>query len=95
MTGTGTEGAISAEGELRKCRAVKQGRINLLCTEPEGHDRQAEGEPTWHRALYTSSQQVRYDGARHTIEQTEIVEWEPVDHIAEAGRHLTAARREP
>ena len=75
----------------RKCRAVKHGRVDLHCTEPEGHDRPKEGDPTWHMAVYTDHHEVTYDGARHVVHLVETVTWEPVDHAAEAARHLMAA----
>ena len=77
----------------RKCHDVKNGRIDLHCTEPEGHAWPAEGEPTWHKAVYSSRQEITYDGAYHLVEQTETVTWEPVDHAAEATRHLMAGRK--
>jgi hypothetical protein len=88
------ENPAAPDAEPRKCRAVKGGRIDLHCTEPDGHDRPAEGEPTWHRAVYVSRQEIDYDGAHHVIEQTETVEWEPLDHIGESVRHLMAGRQD-
>ena len=90
---TGDTARTITEDEPRKCRDVKNGRIDLRCTEPEGHDRPAEGGPTWHRAVYRSRQEIDYDGAHHVIEQTETVTWEPADHAAEAARHIMAAAR--
>lgn len=84
----------ATETEPRKCRAIKSGRIDLHCTEPEGHDHPAEGEPTWHSAVYTSHQDITYDGSRHTVDTVERVTWEPVDHIAEVTRHLMAGRKD-
>lgn len=79
-------------GEPRKCRAVKHGGITLHCTEPEGHDQ--EPDATWHKAVYRKHEEHEYDGARHVIDATETVWWEPVDHVAEATRHLMAGRRD-
>jgi hypothetical protein len=76
--------------EPRKCRAVKHGGVTLHCTEPEGHD--GGPDPTWHKAVYSEHREVNYDGAYHVIDMTERVTWEPVDHVAEAVRHLTAKR---
>lgn len=76
-----------AEAEQPKCRALKQGRIDLHCTKPRGHQ-------SWHGATYTDHQEVDYDGAHHAIHLTETVTWEPVDSFAEAARLITAASRE-
>lgn len=81
------------KSEPRKCRAHKVGRVDLNCTELEGHDRPAKGEGTWHRAVCRSRQEITYDGGRHVIEQAETVEWEPLDHVGEATRHLMAGRK--
>jgi hypothetical protein len=64
-----------------KCRAVKHGRVDLHCTLPWKH----EG---WHEADYADHQEITYDGARHTVDLTEHVTWEPVDAAKEAVRQL-------
>jgi hypothetical protein len=79
--------------EPRKCRAVKQGVTDLQCTEPEDHDRPAEGKGTWHTAVFTEHRDIAYDGARHSVDIVERVTWEPVDHAGEAARHIIAATR--
>lgn len=74
-----------------KCGAVKHGVVDLRCTEERGHDESTEERPaTWHQAVYTSSHDVDYPGARHHAEVTETVTWEPLDHAAEAARHILA-----
>jgi hypothetical protein len=87
------ENPATPDPEPRKCRAFKGGRIDLHCTEPEGHDRPAGGLATWHKAVYRSRQEVDYDGAHHVVETVETVTWEPVDRAAEATRHLLADLR--
>ncbi len=77
-----------AKPGAEKCRDVKHGRIDLHCTRTRGH----EG---WHEADYADHQEVTYDGARHTVHMTEHVEWEPVDHVKEAVRHIMAGRNDP
>lgn len=72
--------------EVPRCYAVKQGRVTLTCELDEGHD-------GWHEATYTDHQEVTYQGARHVVDLTEAVTWEPVDHVAEAVRHITAKGR--
>lgn len=67
-----------------KCRAVKHGGTTLLCGEPKDHG------GTWHKATYTESREVVYDGSHHVIHMTETVTWEPVDHVREATRHIMA-----
>lgn len=69
----------------QKCRAVKRGRVDLLCGLPLGHD-------GWHEASYTDHQEVSYEGAHHTVHVSEHVTWEPVDEAAEAVRHLLRKR---
>ena len=76
----------------RKCRAVKHGGVTLHCTEDEDHDKGPDA--TWHRAVYHEHREVTYDGAHHVIDMTETVTWEPVDHVAEATRHLMAGRKD-
>ena len=73
-----------------KCRAVKHGRVELHCTKPRGHD--SGDDPTWHEAVFTEHQEISYDGAHHVVDLREVVTWEPVDHVAEATRHLMAGR---
>jgi hypothetical protein len=76
-----------------KCRAVKHGVIDLQCEWPRDHERPQDGKPgTWHEAGYVDRREVTYDGARHVIVITETVTWEPVDHAAEAARHMVAGR---
>lgn len=90
--GTGTPAVVPEDAP--KCRDVKRGAVDLQCTLPLGHDKPGGGQPgTWHEAMYTEHREVTYDGARHVIDLTEHVIWEPVDHVAEATRHLMAGRR--
>lgn len=65
-----------------KCRAVKHGGVPLHCSLPDKH----EG---WHKAVYTDSREIDYDGSHHEIHMTETVIWEPIDYIT---RHLLAGR---
>lgn len=77
-----------------KCRAVKHGVVDLQCSLAAGHDRPEDGKPgSWHTARLTDRRDIDYDGAHHTIIITETVTWEPVDHAAEAARHLMAGSR--
>lgn len=85
------EGAGEGKSEPRKCRAVKHGGITLYCTEDEGHD--ARRDATWHKAVHVMQEKHAYPGGRHVIDRTETVEWEPVDNIGEATRHLMTKRR--
>jgi len=84
-------------GPARKCRVVKHGRVDLLCILPEGHTAAYQPgsgtEDGWHMSVLTEHQETSYDGAHHVVDFTETVRWEPVDHIAEATRHLLAGRR--
>ena len=73
----------ASDGE---CRDIKQGRVDLHCVLPRGH----EG---WHVATYRDHQTITYDGARHEVTLTEEVTWEPVDHVREAVRRLMSDRR--
>jgi hypothetical protein len=77
-----------------KCRAVKHGAVDLQCSLPADHDRPEDDKPgTWHESALTERREIDYDGAHHLIVITETVTWEPVDHAAEAARHLMAGRR--
>jgi hypothetical protein len=76
-----------------KCRAVKHGVVDLQCSLAADHDRPVDDKPgTWHTATLTDRREIDYDGARHSIVTTETVTWEPVDHAAEAVRHIMAGR---
>jgi hypothetical protein len=67
-----------------RCRATKHGGIDLTCELEQDHDR---GEsPTWHEATYTEHREATYQGARHVMNVTEHVTWEPVDQVKEAMR---------
>ncbi|HEV2376193.1 MAG TPA: hypothetical protein VGS19_28990 [Streptosporangiaceae bacterium] len=72
--------------DMTPCRDVKHGRVTLLCELEEGH----EG---WHKAVYTQHEEVTYQGSHHVMDLTETVTWEPVDHLAEAVRHIAAKGR--
>lgn len=74
-----------------KCRAVKNDGLTLYCTEDEGHD--TGPAATWHSAVHVSQEKHAYPGARHVIDRTETVEWEPADQIGEAVRHIFASPR--
>ena len=89
------------EAEPRKCRAAKRGVVDLSCILAEDHACRGH-EPGscpegctggWHQAVYTEHREVSYDGSRHTISIVETAIWEPVDHAAEAARHIVAATR--
>jgi len=83
---------VITEDKPRKCGDLKRGNIDLRCVLLPGH---AVGpEATWHAATCTENRIVEYDGARHEIHMRETVTWEPVDHMAEAVRHLIAGREE-
>jgi hypothetical protein len=97
----GTEEAPGTKAEPRKCRDRKAGKIDLTCELDEGHVCEEHApepcppgcEGGWHYAECTWHQEVRYDGSRHDTTTREVVYWEPVDHVAEATRHLMAATR--
>ena len=77
-----------------ECGAVKHGVVDLRCSEERGHDEPTQERPaTWHEAVYVSRHEVDYPGAHHVVNVTETVTWEPVDHAAEASRHILAIRR--
>jgi hypothetical protein len=83
----------TSQGLTEACRSIKQGVTDLRCSLERGHDEPQGGQPgTWHESVYTERREVDYPGARHEIKITEIVTWEPVDHAAEATRHLMAGR---
>jgi hypothetical protein len=84
--------ALAPEAGPRKCRAVKHGNVTLHCTEPEGHDQGPD--VTWHKAVYAEYRDITYDGARHVMDVTETVTWEPAGHVAEAARHLMAGQED-
>lgn len=69
------------------CRAVKHGRVDLTCELEQDHDR-GDG-PTWHEATCTEHREVTTQDARHVIDITEHVTWEPVDIGREVTRLLT------
>lgn len=73
------------------CRAVKHGGVDLTCELPDRHDESPEG--TWHHAVFTERRELTYAGARHVIEMTETVTWEPVDHVKESVRMLLKDKR--
>jgi len=80
-----------------KCGDLKSGGVDLRCSLPEGHadgyEPDSGGEAYWHEGIVTDHREITYGGARHVVDTTETVTWEPVDHIAEATRHLMAAWR--
>jgi hypothetical protein len=86
-----------SESEMNeKCGAVKHGVVDLQCEEDRGHDEPKDGlRGTWHEATLVDQREVTYPGARHLIDSRETVSWEPVDHAAEATRHLMAGRKRP
>jgi len=75
------------------CRSVKRGGTDLLCSLERGHDEPTEERPaTWHRAVFLNRSEIDYPGGHHEIKLVETVTWKPVDHAAEAARHLMAGR---
>jgi hypothetical protein len=81
----------AAKEEPLKCRDVKYGPVELYCELDAGH---AEGpDGTWHEATFRDHREIAYSGSRHVVDTVEHVTWEPVDHAAEAVRHLTAGMK--
>jgi hypothetical protein len=87
---------MTKETETPKCRAGKHGVVDLECELPLGHADDykpgTESEEGWHKSVLTRHEDITYSSSHHVIHITETVTWEPVDHVAEATRHLMAAR---